>query len=79
MGQYQGKWNRGKGELQGALKRLKGFQRMFLKALWKQQHLGLKTKSGLRPNSKEYRGFMKADNRDTQSDNKKTNIANACT
>jgi len=29
-----------------------------LKSLWKQQHLGLKTKSGLRPNSKEYRGFI---------------------
>ena len=48
----------GRGELQGDLKQLKKSLRDVLRALWKQQHLGLKTKSGLRPNSKEYRGFI---------------------
>ena len=48
----------GKGELQGDLKRLKEGLGDVLKVLWKQQHLGLKTKSGIRPNSKEYRGFI---------------------
>ena len=42
----------------GDLKRLKESLERVLKALWKQQHLGLKTKLGLRPNSKEYRGFI---------------------
>ena len=51
--------DRGKrGELQGDLKRLKESLEGVLRALWKQQHLGLKTKSGLRPNSKGYRGFI---------------------
>ena len=49
---------RGRGELQGDLKQLKEGLGRVLRALWKQQHLGLKTKSGLRPNSKEYRGFI---------------------
>ena len=49
---------RERGELQGDLKRLKEVLEGVLKALWKQQYLGLKTKSGLRPNSKEYRGFI---------------------
>ena len=45
-------------ELQGDLKQLKEGLEGILRVLWKQQHLGLKTKSGLRPNSKEYRGFI---------------------
>ena len=48
----------GRGELQGDLKQLKKSLRDVLRALWKQQRLGLKTKSGLRPNSKKYRGFI---------------------
>ena len=48
----------GRGELQGGLKRLREVLEGVLRVLWKQQHLGLKTKSGLRPNSKEYRGFI---------------------
>ena len=48
----------GKGELQEDLKRLKEGLGEVLRALWKQQYLGLRTKSGLRPNSKEYRGFI---------------------
>ena len=47
-----------RGELQGNLKQLKEGLEEVLRVLWKQQHLGLKTKSGLRPNSKEYRGFI---------------------
>jgi len=51
-------FKKGEGRASRGLEATQGSLEGVLKVLWKQQHLGLKTKSGLRPNSKEYRGFI---------------------
>jgi len=53
-----GESRKGEGRASRRLEATQGGLEGVLKALWKQQHLGLKTKSGLRPNSKGYRGFI---------------------